>query len=418
MNLQNFKVNNEKLAALSVFLVLSLLLITKNFSVAVVSILLLVSLYSTIKAKNSITWDRGDVLVIICLSAYFLSNIPLFIIDEWNFRYFKGASRIILCIPIYFYLKYLVATHKVYHKPLIFGTIFGSLGAFIIAYYQFGIKGMLRVDGFLFSINFGYLACALSVLSLFLIKFGMHRFFLLISFALASSATFMSLTRGAIIIIPIALLTFIALEYKRVGIKTVLAIALLSIGVIMTIYNNVDSFKERVEFSVQEAENIIRGNITAAESSGGRLMLWKAATEAFKANPWIGLTYSQRDELNKELEAKQVVNTWTTTVQRGHAHSQYFEQLASGGILGLIALTCMLLIPFVYFFRHRNRSNAAYVGVFFVMAISICCLTEVPLQQNLISTFYGFMLALFFAVTQQEIKNHKEAGNGQISSQG
>ncbi|MYM60774.1 O-antigen ligase family protein [Vibrio sp. OCN044] len=418
MNLQNFKVSNEKIAALSAFLVLSLLLITKNFSVAIVCLLLLVSIYSIIKERNNIKWDKQDTLVVICLSAYLLSNAPLFVIDDWNFRYFKGASRIILCIPIYIFLKHCISIKKIYASPVIWGATVGSLGAFLIASYQFFIEEVGRAGGFLFSINFGYLASLLAVLCIALLKLKRHRWLLILSIILASSATLMTLTRGAIIVIPIALLLYFIFEYKALGLRKITIIVVTCLSALTLIYHSSTTFQNRISFTIKEAHNILTGHVSSAVSSGGRLMLWKASVEAIKVSPITGLTYSERESLNKDLYKKGIVNSWTTTVQRGHAHSQYFEQLASGGILGVIALACMLLIPLIYFFRHRNRSNAAYVGVFFVLAVSICCLTEAPLQQNLISTFYGFMLALFFAVTQQEIKNHKEVDNGQIRSQG
>ncbi|MFY2509952.1 O-antigen ligase family protein [Vibrio pectenicida] len=418
MTLFKTKSKSEELTSLLILLVLSLLLITKNFSVGVVTITLLLSLVSIVTIKKNIYLDKIDMLVIACLSIYLLSNVPLFIADNWNFRYFKGASRIILCVPIYLYFKYYIATNKIYASPVIWGSALGSLGAFSIACYQFFIEGRPRVDGFLFSINFGYLACSLAVLSIALMKFKSHRGFLILSLIFASSATLMSLTRGAIIVIPIALVIYFIFEYKALGLRKIAIVTISSLSILFFIYGNVSSFQERVNFTAKETHDILSGNISSSESAGGRLMLWRASIEAFKVSPIIGLTYSERETLNKELNKKSIISDWATYVKRGHAHSQYFEQIASGGILGIIALCFMLVVPFLYFFRYSKQSNAAYVGTFFVLAIAICCFTEVALQQNLISTFYGFMLALLFAVTQQEIKNDKEVDNGQIRSQG
>lgn len=409
---------NEELSALLIFLVLSLLLITKNFSVGVIAIALLWSLINIVKIKKRIFFDKIDILVIACLCAYLISNLPLFISENWNFRYFKGASRIVLCIPIYLYFKYYISTQKLYLSPMIWGTILGSLGAFLIACYQFFIEGRPRVDGFLFSINFGYLACSLAVLSIALMKVKKHRSLLIVSLIFASSATLMTLTRGAIVAIPVAVCMYFIFEYKKIGLRKILVVTAACLSTLLVIYNNSPAFQDRVSFTVQETHSVLGGNISSSESAGGRLMLWRASIEALKLSPIIGLTYAEREDLNKELYEKGIINDWTANVKRGHAHSQYFEQIASGGILGIVALCFMLIVPLLYFFHYRRKSNAAYVGTFFVLSISICCLTEVALQQNLISTFYGFMLALLFAVTQQEVKEYNEVNNGQLCSKG
>jgi O-antigen ligase len=128
------------------------------------------------------------------------------------------------------------------------------------------------------------------------------------------------------------------------------------------------------------------------------------------------MTHSEREILNKQLAKEKTITDWAASVPRGHAHSQYFDLLASGGILGIIALIFMLVVPFFYFFRYHQQSQAAYTGTLFVAAFATFCLTEVALQQNLISTFYGYMLALLFAATQLEVK-HKERSHNEFNSE-
>ncbi|QOU29767.1 O-antigen ligase family protein [Vibrio coralliilyticus] len=406
----------DKFTSLSIFLVLGLLLSTENFSVVIAAITSAISLILLFKYRSKIEWSKEDKIFILCLSAYFISNIPMAISDLGNFRYFRGASRLVLCIPIYFYFKYLIETDRLYSKPLIFGVILGSTGAFILACYQFFIEGRPRVDGFLYSINFGYLACTLAVMSLSLMTFKKHRTLLFIGFILSSSAMMMTLTRGAIIALPLVVLSIIALEYTRFGfLKSATALVLIVL-ISISLYNTTAPFKNRVDFTVTEINNILSGDISKAVSSGGRLMLWKASVEAFKESPITGLTYPERMVLNKKLAEDRAINQWTANVKRGHAHSQYFEQLASGGILGVFAIFFTVFFPMIYFFYHRKTSKAAYVGTFFVLTIAICCLTEVALQQNLISTYYGYMLALLFAVTQLEVEKHRQEVTNVYSS--
>ncbi|AXN32105.1 O-antigen ligase family protein [Vibrio coralliilyticus] len=397
----------EQLSSISIFLVLGLLLSTNNYTVVIAALTVFISIAYIIKQRNNIAWDVSDKLVVAVLSAYLVSNIPMVLLDWGNFRYFRGASRIILCIPIYFFFKYFIDIKKIYLNALSHGVLVGSIGAACIAIYQFFIEGRPRVDGFLYSINFGYLSCALSTLSLALFKNKNYRIIALIAFSLSVSAMLLTLTRGAIFALPVLLLFAYLLNFKDIGIiRGVIGVILLML-IFSSLYTISPKIKNRVDYTVYELTNIINGDTQKAASTGGRVMLWTAALEAFKERPLIGLTHPERESLNKQLAKEKIINDWASSIPRGHAHSQYFDMLASGGLLGVTAIIFMLIIPFFYFLWNVRDSNAAYIGVLFVSSFIIFCVTEVALQQNLISTFYGYMLALLFAVTQTELKSKR-----------
>ena len=391
---------------MSIFLILALLLSTDNGSVVIAGLTVLICSFLIYKRKKYIHIDRDDKIIIACLSAYAISNVPLAILDWGNLRYFRGASRLVLCIPIYFTFKYIIDTKANYIKPLIYGTIVGSIGALLVACYQHFIEGRPRVDGFLFSINFGYLACSLAILSLSLMRFNILRSALVLSFLFSSVATMMTLTRGAIFALPLCIAFIVYLDFKRVSKKNLILTLSSFVVLIVGLYSFSPQVKNRIEYTAYEFSNIVNGHVENAKSSGGRILLWRAAVEAFKERPLIGLTHLEREALNKELAKQGVINDWAAEVKRGHAHSQYFDQLASGGLLGIFSIIFTLAIPFWYFFKYREKSDAAYVGCLFVFGFALFCFTEVALQQNLISTFYGYMLALFFAATQLEVKDN------------
>ncbi len=406
----------EKWAFASIFFVPALLLSTDNGSVAIVGLTLLFSCFAIYKNRSTIGWDKTDKIVVLCLSAYLLANVPLVIADWDNFRYFRGASRIILCIPIYFCFKYVVDIKKLYTRAISLGLLVGSVGAFTLACYQFFIEGRPRVDGFLYSINFGYLACAMTVLAFSMLKNDHNRNILVVAILLSLFSLISTLSRGAIIALPMVLCFAYIINFRKIGARFGLAGVLLVLIFSLGTYTLSDSIRDRVHYTITELTHIAHGNVESATSSGGRLILWRAAIEAFQQNPMFGLTHPERESLNVQLNKEGVINDWAAGVPRGHAHSQYFDLLASGGILGIIALIFMLVVPFFYFFRYHQQSQAAYTGTLFVAAFAIFCLTEVALQQNLISSFYGYMLALLFAATQLEVK-HKERSHNEFNSE-
>ncbi|EGQ9107740.1 O-antigen ligase family protein, partial [Vibrio cholerae] len=288
-------------------------------------------------------------------------------------------------------------------------TILASFGALAFAVYQFFILNMPRVDGFLFSINFGYLAAALAIIS-FGLSFTQTQFkhYLYLSAIAATVATTLTLTRGAILTLPLVFMLFFIVNVRKLKFKQTLFFTLVGFLLPSASYQISPRIQERVDFTIFEISSIASNNVHAAASSGGRLQLWYAALEAFKRNPILGTTYSERESLNIELFKEGKVDEWTSTVPRGHAHSQYFEAIASNGTFGILAIFAMLVLPFGLFLSDYRKTGSpiSQTGYLFVFGFIIFCLTEAPLQANLIGTFYGFMVAIFYAyIAAKRAKN-------------
>lgn len=389
--------NDKKLLNISIFLVPTLLLTTPNFSVAVILILCIYSVKHIINHKKKLS--NFDWIIIFCLGFYLISNIPNLITDLGNFRYIKGGSRILLCILIYLMLKDKIKTGLYIKASLSWGVFVGSIGALLIALYDFYILKEIRVNGFLFSINFGYLSSSLALLALCLAHSFKHKSLLYIAFFSSGVATILTVTRGAIFAIPIAYIFYFILTWKAKSLKHYAINASVILVLAISTYTVSPAIKYRVDLGVSAIAQLIQGEKNNNKSIGGRLLLWKAAYSAFKESPLIGLDYPHRKELNKKLYKEGIINKWADGVSRGHAHNQYFEMLASSGMLGIVAIFAMLILPLFIFLRHYLKTGCqmALTACIFVFGFMIYGLTEVPLMQNLISSYYGFMLALFFA---------------------
>ncbi|SIO93728.1 O-antigen ligase family protein [Vibrio spartinae] len=395
----------KKILNSCLFLVPALLLCTKNFSIGAILILLLTSVWYFIKEKKYHTLDKLDWMVITILSAYFIANIPIYLSDMETTRYFKGASRYLLIIPIYFFIRHILNETSTPRKYLDWGIVFGSVGTIIIAFYQFYIKGMPRVDGYLYSINFGYLSCSLAFLA-FTLAYSSHiKKILWLSSLICGFATILTLTRGAIFAIPLLVIFSVLFQSQQNRLKNTLRIVIIMSVFFIFFYSYSPKFQERINYTATEFHGILSGDVADAESSGGRIQLWYSATQSFMKSPLIGQTYSQREETIRQLYQEGKVSSWPTGVTRAHAHNQYFEMLASNGILGILAFIALIFVPLFFFFKHLKQSTHACCGFIFVLGFSIFCLTEVPLEQNLISSFYGFMLAVLINFTRNDL-NH------------
>ncbi|KLN65572.1 O-antigen ligase family protein [Vibrio sp. VPAP30] len=390
------------------FLVPALLLTTKNVSIAFIALSILISIVYLYKNWDRLTFSKFDLVVTLCMSFYFLGAIPITVYDGTTARYFQGGIRLLLCLPLYFALRtYRLQGDLQFRRSLELGVLVGSIGTFILACYQYLILGMPRVDGFLFSINFGYLACALSFLGLTLSFKSKLKTLLLIGSALSSIAVIFTFTRGAIFTIPILLVILALFNLKQIKKRYIMGGIVAFFLVVFTLYKASTDFKNRIDYTSHELALIYSGQVGESTSSGYRLQYWQGAIEAFKASPVIGLPYKQREEINHQLFLEGTISKGASTITRGHAHNQYFEMLATNGLLGLFSIFGVFIIPFIIFSSHyfKIKSNWSLSAAIFVCGFAIFGLTEVPLTANLIGSFYGFMLAVFFAIIASEKRN-------------
>lgn len=403
------------LAAL--FLILAVLIATPIRSQIIVALLLLYSIPYLVVNRATLRVSRFDWVVVLLLGLYLLSQLPVFVLSGYSSRYLSPGFHMLALAPIYLTLRHLIGPQELPHfrKWLELGVIVGSLGAFVLALYQWLWLGMTRVDGFLFSINFSYLACAMGFLALALVRGSSRKVWLLLAAAGVLVACVMTLARGGILAIPLLLILLFALNVDRLGWKAPLGAMVGLAAVAWLSYATVPAIENRVQYTFSEVTNLIQGDISAAVSTGGRLQLWTAASHAFAERPLIGLTYSEREAQIAELIEQGELTEWVATVSRGHAHSQYFEMAATGGVLGLIALAGFLVAPGVYqmLLLWRDRDNTyALTAVLFTCGFALYSLTEVAINHELMVTFYAYMQVVLLIMAIQTSRKGVQACPG------
>ncbi|EWH02952.1 O-antigen ligase family protein [Halomonas sp. BC04] len=396
------------LAAL--FLVLALLIATPVRSQIVVALLLLYAIPYLVVNRATLQVTRFDWVVIGLLSLYLLSHLPVFVLSGYSSRYLSPGFHMLALAPIYLMLRHLIAPQELprFRTWLEWGVIVGSLGAFALGMYQLFWLGDRRIDGFLFSINFGYLSCAMGFLALALVRGSTRKVWLLVAGTAVLIACVMTLARGAVLAIPLLALLLMVLNVDRLGWKLPVGVLVGMVVLSLLAYATVPAIERRVHYTIDEVVNLAEGDVTAAVSSGGRLQLWTAATHALAERPLVGLTYAEREAQIAELIEQGVLTEWVAGVSRGHAHSQYFEMAATGGVLGLIALVGFLIAPGVYQLRllWRDRDNTyALTAVVFTAGFALYSLTEVALQHELIVTFYAYVQVMLVVLARPASSN-------------
>ncbi|WP_107851122.1 O-antigen ligase family protein [Oceanimonas marisflavi] len=405
MNIKKL-IDNNNFISLMVFLSLALLLSTPGGSVAAFAVLLLVALVFLFRVKDKASLTSQDKLFIFSLVFMFLTVLPAFVTDGFRGRYLDLSLRFLLAVPI------LLLLLKTPPKAswLFAGAVAGSFSACGLAVYQYFYLGMPRVDGFLYSINFGYLACALAFLSFpGVIFFERSRWKLtaFVGFMAAVFAMLLTGTRGAYIAVPALSVLLIILYRKELGAKLLVLVAAATISMPAASYMVVPQVQQRFDVLVNELVNYESGDASKAYSSSGlRLELWTAAIAAFRQSPIYGLNYNEREALNASLVDEGRVIPQVLSVSRGHAHSEYFEILAGRGILGLIALMMLFLVPGGIFLRRAVNTQGkekalAAAGVTFIGGFMVYGLSEAPLQGNVISGCYALTVVAMYAMLKR-----------------
>lgn len=177
----------------------------------------------------------------------------------------------------------------------------------------------------------------------------------LISFTINIVGLFLSFTRGAI-------LAFMA-SLSTLG-KKFIAIALL-IGIIA----GVGLYSAKKEF--------IDEQVVRSSSSMQRLYLWEAAYNGFKERPLFGMGF-----LNFERNAIPLKIKYNIPGQdfQGHAHSNFFEILATTGIFGFISFLLWMFFWIKESIQSENelskKVSLSFISCFIVGGLTQCTFTD------------------------------------------
>lgn len=138
-----------------------------------------------------------------------------------------------------------------------------------------------------------------------------------------------SFTRGAWLAYSIILICAFFFFSRRQKIFSLLVTAILVAGFLQntSLINRVTSIK----------------NVTTDQSNSQRLILWEAHIEIFKDHPFVGVGYGQTEKLLPEYYEK---ISHPEMKFYSYAHNIYIQALASGGLLGGLALFAIYFFMF------------------------------------------------------------------------
>lgn len=336
------------------------------------------------------------VFTLSCLLAY--NNV------EDDSEYIKHAGRYIrftMIVPVYLLLvKYDIRVYKYFiagvivSGPIFLLTAYMSMQDFSNVRWkpEYGVSGQY------YRILFGNIA-ALNIIIMAVYAVVekntlIVRFVIALSIFCALYASVLSAARsGWIALVLCMLLLLYAIAKKRHYIKTV-AITFVLLLLVTWFSPARLIIIDRIDAAVYEINNYAN-NKQYNTPVGTRLALWDVALKVWLEHPVIG---SGPGDFDEDLTGIQEQGLYRKVDVHSNVHSNYFQSLATTGLVGFLALIFSLVIlPYLFFSKMRDQQSrvVGLMGMYFIISFAIFGLTEAwILRAPFMSMFLAYYVSL------------------------
>jgi O-antigen ligase len=169
---------------------------------------------------------------------------------------------------------------------------------------------------------------------------------------------------------------------------------------LVTVFHS--ALSQSLSLTLVEISNIQNGNHDT--SLGQRIEMWKAAMTMFLTHPIFGVGMQQFGGHLQQLIASGQAPQFILIF--GHAHNEYLEVLATGGIVGFAYLLVLFGAPLVFFLRHLNcrradgGDTAAPVGgLVTVLSFILFAMGDNLFDRQMTTSLFAFLILGFTVMT-------------------
>ena len=315
-------------------------------------------------------------------------------------------------------LMFGVYSVRISHRYFWMGAGLAAIAACMFALYQHYYLGIGRANGHMNAITFGNTSVVLSLTCLIGATCPLYirkRFslFLIIGSICAAYASLLSGSKGGWL----GLLMIYGLGayryWNEFGRQSPWAVAGLLLGLVCTVgFLMPVHVLDRIFSGAIGAYIWFTQGVVTDGSVSFRLELWRMAWYAFLESPLLGLSSDEIFSRMKTLVDAGVLNE-PALLQYPTIDSQFFGDLAEGGLLGLSSTVALLICPLVAFARFRHHQNLA-VRELGLVAVWVCLLfAEFGLSaslwgQSTYRQFYVSWLLLLLGLIAVELSKATE----------
>ena len=311
---------------------------------------------------------------------------------------FDNASRFLLLLPVFFYLR----KTQLNLNYFIFALFFGTLCCFIFATYQTYFLHLGRASGITNPAPFGGISITLGLMSLSVVLISSSKLLknlMLLSFFFGLGASIMSETRGAWLALPVTLLVLLLLNpvnWKKQSRAIVSAILLVSLCAAYFL----PAVQSRINVTISEFDNYINKGIIG-NPIGLRVETWRAASISILENPVFGAGEGNFHQTIKQLADEGKIAHIIAT-HMAYAHNEYVVATFHRGIVGLLTLLLIFFLPLISFITTMketsgNKKILALAGIILIISCMTMSLTMTFFESHNTTILYVMLIYFIYA---------------------
>ncbi len=377
----------------------------------------------------------GILLAILLIMSVFLCRNTWYILEKWEKKLIAGfillcciaalslinshdiitgISKLerylyfLLIIPVYLLLRQLnIETGR----TILYGAIVATFVFLGNGIYETTYLGNDHVSGAYHKIVFGDIAILIAIVivaALITIIKKLWQYTLgIIAIICAFYAGFLSQSRGAWLLVPVIALLLLWIYRQSIAKNTWYFIVACLVGLltIAIVWQN-NPVTRHLLLGLNDIKEHLH-DPARMSSWGDRLNLWIDSIAIWQHHPFIGTSIG-----DFAYDSQRMIEAHTSNLSEtyDHAHSIYFDSLATMGIIGLIA-TCLCVIywPLQSFLRHWqitgdiNLRFYTLTGIIVVVSFAFFGISEGWLSRSVMVKSYLLYLVVFLS----SIANHK-----------
>lgn len=215
---------------------------------------------------------------------------------------------------------------------------------------------------------------------------------------LALVAVCLSDSRGPLLALVVAMLCLMPVYIEKFKVRHLLA-GLLAAAVALAGVTFLTTMGARL-LEIFSQVSAYAHHDMADTSVGARLAMWSAAWRLFLAHPVFGVGINQFGDYLRMMIAHGQAPSFVSVFD--HAHNEYVEYLAVGGVVGFAWLLWAFVAPIAYFARRLRHGlspavdrQAAIGGLATALAFPLFALTDNIFDRQMTTSLYAFLVLGF-----------------------
>lgn len=389
---------NMLIGLLILSLPMSLIAIPKGGNFVI--LILILSLIGLILNREKIKLNKWERYFVFSFIFYF----TVVVISLWwfdgNLRDLDSPSRLLLVLPIYFFIR----KTDVSANWLIWGIVLGAIVSGVIKFDMIDVTYLSKVV----TVQTGAFSLFSSIFGLSSLMFinkdnsYVKNFIFFTAFVFGILASILSGGRGVWIsaILSLGIILFVNPVNWKLRVRFI-AVILFSSIFISAYFAPQTGVKSRVDAALSNVVSWAESS-KVNTSAGARLEMWKASYMIIKENSLIGVGEGNYAKHQKKLIDRGKIDEFVGNFT--HPHNEYITSLVEQGLIGLFSFVLLLLLPLKYFYIEMSKKpgthqgSLAIVGAFIILHYLFYSFTA--------NVFAHQSTMLFFAVLLSVIIGH------------